>query len=113
MIRLDSMYLHASLRPRENRIYMKRIFLLLMLLQLWGCAAMNVLQFEDAETEPPGSARCGGFIGVGPNFYNPYRDSSRAPGAISFMTGVSGKLGLLDWIDFGGGGWTNSIPPMG
>jgi hypothetical protein len=87
--------------------------LLLLLLLIPGCAAVNLLQFEDAETLPPMEARGGGFVGVGPNFYNLYHDSSRTPGAIALMVGAAGKIGVLEWVDAGGSVWTSSVPPFG
>jgi hypothetical protein len=92
---------------------MKMIMILIAIVQLCGCASMNVLQLEDAETEASMSIRAGGFVGAGPNFYSLYHDSLRTPGAISFMAGASGKIGLLDWVDVGGGVWTNTLPPVG
>jgi hypothetical protein len=72
------------------------------------------MQFQEAETLPPGEGNGGPFVAFGPNFFSLYRDSANGIGGIyNPIIGGSGRIGLLENIDLGGGAWAANVPLLG
>jgi hypothetical protein len=86
----------------------------ILLFLLAGCSALDPMQFQEAETLPPGEGTGGPFVAFGPNFFSLYRDSANGIGGIyNPIIGGSGRVGLLENVDLGGGAWASNFPLLG